>query len=109
MANKPIMKSVFGVPSLETANRIDDADKTARFQAAHYRLTAPCGSSNANSRRKLQSFARHSWQRSRKLAAHRRRTKPAAADDHIDALLAFGLMLATGATTRSWRALSQTA
>jgi len=31
---------LFGVPSLETATRIDDVDKVSAFQAAHYRLSA---------------------------------------------------------------------
>ena len=30
----------FGVPSLETARAIDDSDKAAGLQAAHYRLSA---------------------------------------------------------------------
>jgi hypothetical protein len=33
-------KQVFGVPTLETATRIDDADRVARAQAEHYRLSA---------------------------------------------------------------------
>jgi len=28
---------IFGVPSLETAGRIDDVDKVSAFEAAHYR------------------------------------------------------------------------
>jgi hypothetical protein len=32
--------SLFGVPSIETARRIDDVDKTEAIFAAHYRLTA---------------------------------------------------------------------
>ena len=32
--------SIFGVPSLETARAIDDSDKAAGLQAAHYRLSA---------------------------------------------------------------------
>ena len=35
-----ITKSPFGVPSLETASRIDNVDKTTAFTAAHYRMTA---------------------------------------------------------------------
>jgi hypothetical protein len=31
---------LFGVPSLQTAGRIDDSDKVAAFEAAHYRCTA---------------------------------------------------------------------
>jgi hypothetical protein len=31
---------MFGVPSLETASRIDDSDKTAAIEAATYRLSA---------------------------------------------------------------------
>lgn len=30
-------KQLFGVPSLETAGRIDDVDKVSAFEAAHYR------------------------------------------------------------------------
>jgi hypothetical protein len=30
--------TIFGVPSLETARAIDDSDKAAGLQAAHYRL-----------------------------------------------------------------------
>jgi hypothetical protein len=32
--------NLFGVPSLETASRIDDSDKTAAIEAATYRLSA---------------------------------------------------------------------
>jgi hypothetical protein len=32
--------NLFGVPSLETARAIDDSDKAAGLQAAHYRLSA---------------------------------------------------------------------
>jgi hypothetical protein len=28
---------LFGVPSLQTSGRIDDSDKVAAFEAAHYR------------------------------------------------------------------------
>ena len=38
--NKQLTKQIFGVPSLETAGRIDDSDKVAAFEAAHYRCTA---------------------------------------------------------------------
>ncbi|MGO9721764.1 MAG: hypothetical protein ACLPIG_11775 [Methylocella sp.] len=31
--------TIFGVPSLETARAIDDSDKAAGLQAAHYRLS----------------------------------------------------------------------
>jgi hypothetical protein len=31
---------LFGVPSLQTAGRIDDSDKVAAFEAAHYRCAA---------------------------------------------------------------------
>jgi hypothetical protein len=31
---------IFGVPSLETARAIDDSDKVAAAQAAHFRLDA---------------------------------------------------------------------
>jgi hypothetical protein len=37
---KSLIKQIFGVPSLETASRIDDADNVAKAEAAHYRLTA---------------------------------------------------------------------
>jgi hypothetical protein len=32
--------TIFGVPSLETAGRIDDSDKVSAFEAAHYRCRA---------------------------------------------------------------------
>ena len=32
--------AIFGVPSLETARAIDDSDKVAAAQAAHFRLSA---------------------------------------------------------------------
>jgi hypothetical protein len=32
--------NLFGVPSLETAQAIDDSDKTNSLEAAHYRLSA---------------------------------------------------------------------
>ena len=38
--NRQITKQIFGVPSLETAGRIDDVDKVSAFEAAHYRCTA---------------------------------------------------------------------
>jgi hypothetical protein len=38
--NKQITKQIFGVPSLETAGRIDDVDKVSAFEAAHYRCRA---------------------------------------------------------------------
>jgi hypothetical protein len=37
---KSLTKPVFGVPSLETAARIDDNDKSAALQAASFRFTA---------------------------------------------------------------------
>jgi len=37
---KSLTKQLFGVPSLETARRIDDSDKVEALQASHYRLTA---------------------------------------------------------------------
>jgi hypothetical protein len=37
---KQLIKQIFGVPSLETASRIDDADNVAKAEAAHYRLSA---------------------------------------------------------------------
>ena len=41
MAKTAIAKaSIFGIPSLETARRIDDVDKVESMQAAHYRLCA---------------------------------------------------------------------
>ena len=33
-------QTLFGVPSLETARRVDDSDKVAALEAAHYRLTS---------------------------------------------------------------------
>jgi hypothetical protein len=35
-----LTKQIFGVPSLETAGRIDDSDKVTAFEAAHYRCQA---------------------------------------------------------------------
>jgi hypothetical protein len=35
---KSLSKEIFGVPSLQTATRIDDSDKVSAFQAAHFRL-----------------------------------------------------------------------
>jgi hypothetical protein len=34
---KTLAKQLFGVPSLETASRIDDSDIVSAFEAAHYR------------------------------------------------------------------------
>jgi hypothetical protein len=38
--NKQITKQIFGVPTLETASRIDDVDKTTALTAANYRCAA---------------------------------------------------------------------
>ena len=38
--NKQISKQIFGVPSLQTAGRIDDSDKVSGLEAAHYRCRA---------------------------------------------------------------------
>jgi hypothetical protein len=35
-----LAKQIFGVPSLETVTRIDNSDKVAAFEAAHYRCAA---------------------------------------------------------------------
>lgn len=36
--NRQVSKAaIFGVPSLQTAERIDDSDKMAAIEAAHYR------------------------------------------------------------------------
>jgi hypothetical protein len=35
-----LTKSAFGVPSVETASRIDNSDKCAALDAAHYRLSS---------------------------------------------------------------------
>jgi hypothetical protein len=40
MVKSQVAKQIFGVPSLETAGRIDDNDKCAAFEAAHYRCRA---------------------------------------------------------------------
>jgi hypothetical protein len=32
--------TIFGVPSIETAGRIDDSDKVSALDAAHFRCTA---------------------------------------------------------------------
>ena len=37
---KQLSKQIFGVPSLETANRIDASDICAALGAAHYRLAS---------------------------------------------------------------------
>jgi hypothetical protein len=37
---KALQKQIFGVPSLETAQRIDDVDRVEAMAAAHYRLCA---------------------------------------------------------------------
>ena len=37
---KALQKQIFGVPSFETAQRIDDVDMVEAMQAAHYRLCA---------------------------------------------------------------------
>jgi hypothetical protein len=37
MVKTQIAKQIFGVPSLETASRIDTNDQVTRAQAAHYR------------------------------------------------------------------------
>jgi hypothetical protein len=38
--NKHLTKQIFGVPSLAVAEAIDDSDKVAAFEAAHYRCQA---------------------------------------------------------------------
>jgi hypothetical protein len=38
--NKQLTKQAFGVPSIETAGRIDNSDKCAALDAAHYRLSS---------------------------------------------------------------------
>ena len=38
--NKHLTKQAFGVPSLETANRIDASDKVSALHAAGYRYDA---------------------------------------------------------------------
>ena len=38
MANKPIMKSVFGLPSPEVTRRIETDEQVSRAHEAHYRL-----------------------------------------------------------------------
>jgi hypothetical protein len=40
MTSKAVQKQVWGVPSLETAARIDDSDKSSALQAANFRFTA---------------------------------------------------------------------
>jgi hypothetical protein len=37
---KALTKQIFGVPSLQTVESIDDSDKVAAFEAAHFRLSA---------------------------------------------------------------------
>ena len=37
---KALTKQVFGVPSLQVAEAIDDSDKVATITAAHFRLSA---------------------------------------------------------------------
>ena len=38
--NRQLSKQTFGMPSLETASRIDDSDATNAACAAHFRFTA---------------------------------------------------------------------
>jgi hypothetical protein len=38
--NKHLTKQPFGVPSLATAEAIDNSDKVSALRAAHFRLTA---------------------------------------------------------------------
>jgi hypothetical protein len=38
--NSVVKAPMFGVPSLETASRIDNEDSVRALQASHYRLTA---------------------------------------------------------------------
>jgi hypothetical protein len=38
MSKQLSKQQIFGVPSLETASRIDDSDKVSAFQAAHFRM-----------------------------------------------------------------------
>ena len=38
--SKALQKQIFGTPSLETAQSIDDVDMVEAMQAAHYRLCA---------------------------------------------------------------------
>lgn len=40
MTKLPSTKQIFGVPSIETATRIDDSDRCTRAAAEHYRLCA---------------------------------------------------------------------
>jgi hypothetical protein len=40
MTKTQVTKSIFGVPSLETASRIDTSDQACRANAAHYRCQA---------------------------------------------------------------------
>ena len=35
-----LSKQLFGVPSIQTASRIDDSDKVSGLQAAHFRCSA---------------------------------------------------------------------
>ena len=37
---KQVAKPIFGVPSLETANRIDNSDMVEAMHAAHYRASS---------------------------------------------------------------------
>ena len=41
--SKALQKQIFGVPSLEAAQRIDDVDMVEAMQAAHYRLCPDAG------------------------------------------------------------------
>jgi hypothetical protein len=39
--NKQVSKAqLFGIPSIQTAARIDDSDRVSALEAAHYRCTA---------------------------------------------------------------------
>ena len=48
---------LFGVPSLETAGRIDDSDKMAGLQAASFVAPPACESLNASSRSRHRKSA----------------------------------------------------
>ena len=64
--------TIFGVPSLETARAIDDSDKAASLQAAHYRSPPGCVSWSNSLTSRRASFGRRSSPSVRKFSARSR-------------------------------------
>ncbi len=69
--------TIFGVPSLETARAIDDSDKAAGLQAAHFRLSPACVSlSNSLTPKRASWGLRSSRNAERSSAAERKPRLP---------------------------------